>query len=100
MRRGRSLAGRLLAVTRRCLSAAVGDHLVAQARPARSLLKPLPQALECRATPRIPPREGILDPAALAHEPDSSSSMPPNPPGCGAIPRGREFPECRRCDGG
>jgi hypothetical protein len=48
--------------------AAFGYQLVAQAGFARSLPESLPQALQGGAASRVPPREGILNRAALAHE--------------------------------
>ena len=48
--------------------AAFGYQLVAQADLARSVPESRPQALQGGAASRVPPREGILNRAALAHE--------------------------------
>ena len=55
-------------VDRGGFQAAFGYHLIAQADLARSPSESLPQALQGGAASRVPPREGILNRAALAHE--------------------------------
>jgi hypothetical protein len=49
------------------LLSALGQQFIAEADVASGLMKPLPEALQGRATARVPPGQGVLNRPTLAH---------------------------------